>query len=64
MIKFNEVTWYSKLATLIFIFGVFPILIFIIGSRYEQAKRINETGIQTNSQTGGQINSQANQPVR
>jgi hypothetical protein len=36
VIKFNKVTWYSKLLAAIFIFGAFPILVFAIGRKYEQ----------------------------
>lgn len=41
MIKFNEVTWYSKLAAIIFFLAVLPILCFYIGVQYEVAKEIN-----------------------
>jgi uncharacterized protein YecT (DUF1311 family) len=34
-IKFNEVTWYSKLLAAIFIFAIFPIIVFCIGRKYE-----------------------------
>lgn len=37
-IKWNEVTWYSKLAAVIFFIGVLPILTFCIGAQYEKAK--------------------------
>ena len=43
MIKFNEVTWYSKLASVIVCLGLLPILIFYIGVEYEKAKTVNET---------------------
>lgn len=36
MVKFNEVTWYSKLAAIIFFLGVFPLLTFCIGVQYEK----------------------------
>lgn len=35
-IKFNQVTWYSRLCTILFVFGVFPSLIFFIGKRYQE----------------------------
>lgn len=41
MINFNEVTWYSKLAAIIFFIGVFPVLCFYIGNRYGEVKSLN-----------------------
>jgi hypothetical protein len=40
MIKFNEVTWYSKLIAIIFFIGVFPALCFYIGNRYGEVKEL------------------------
>lgn len=34
-IQWYEVTWYSKLAAAIFIFGIFPALSFYIGEQYK-----------------------------
>lgn len=34
-IKWNEVTWYSKLAAIIFLIGVFPVVTFYIGTQYQ-----------------------------
>lgn len=34
MIKLNEVTWYSKLAAIIFFLGIFPLLTFYLGMQY------------------------------
>lgn len=34
MIKFNEVTWYSKFAAIVFFLGVFPLLTFYLGMQY------------------------------
>ena len=34
-IKWNKVTWYSRLVTLILFLGVFPALTFYIGTQYE-----------------------------
>ncbi|MBI4087055.1 hypothetical protein HY416_03715 [Candidatus Kaiserbacteria bacterium] len=42
MITFNEVTWYSKLATIIFFIGVLPSLTFYLGVRYEEVRRISD----------------------
>lgn len=39
MIRFNEVTWYSKLGAAILLFGVLPSLSFYIGMRYEQTQQ-------------------------
>ena len=38
MIKWNEVTWYSKLGAAIVLFGVLPVLSFYIGTQYREAK--------------------------
>ncbi|MEI6042171.1 MAG: hypothetical protein WCQ00_01230 [bacterium] len=35
-IVFNKVTWYSKLLSVIFLFVVFPYIVFIIGQRYQE----------------------------
>ncbi len=40
MIKFNEVTWYSKLAAIIFFIGVLPALTFYIGIQYEKTQEV------------------------
>jgi hypothetical protein len=40
MIKFNEVTWYSKLAATIFLLGIFPTLTFYIGIKYQESQDI------------------------
>jgi hypothetical protein len=42
MIKWNEYTWYSKLAALIFFIGVMPILTFYIGVQYEKTVQVLE----------------------
>jgi hypothetical protein len=39
MIKWNEVTWYSKLAAIIFFVGIFPALSFYIGVEYEKTEQ-------------------------
>lgn len=41
MIKFNEVTWYSKLAAVILFIILLPILTFYIGMQYQQVKDIS-----------------------
>lgn len=38
--KFNEVTWYSKLSALIFFLGFFPTLTFYIGTQYQEVKML------------------------
>ena len=35
-IKFNEVTWYSKLAAILVFLLVLPILTFYIGTQYQK----------------------------
>lgn len=40
MIKSNEVTWYSKLAAVVFFIGVLPALTFYIGTQYQIAKDV------------------------
>jgi hypothetical protein len=44
MIKFNEVTWYSKLAAIIFFVGVLPSLTFYMGMQYNEAENMVEIG--------------------
>ncbi len=48
MIKFNKVTWYSKLAAIVFFIGILPTLTFFIGAQYQEVKNLNlsETSIQ------------------
>jgi hypothetical protein len=41
MIKFNEVTWYSKLAAAILFLVIVPFLAFYIGTQYQEAKSLN-----------------------
>lgn len=39
MISFSEmskVTWYSRLLSLLFVFGIFPTIVFFIGKRYQE----------------------------
>jgi hypothetical protein len=38
MIKFNEVTWYSRIAAIIIFVGILPMLTFFIGIRYKEVK--------------------------
>ncbi len=38
MIKFNEITWYSRLAAILFFLAVFPILCFYIGTKYQEVR--------------------------
>lgn len=35
-VQFNAVTWYSRLLSYLFVFGVFPALVFFIGKRYQE----------------------------
>jgi hypothetical protein len=35
-VQFNAVTWYSRLLSYLFVFGIFPVLIFYIGKEYQQ----------------------------
>lgn len=37
-IEFNKVTWYSKLAAIVFFLAVFPMLTFYIGMKYEETR--------------------------
>ncbi|MFA6315322.1 MAG: hypothetical protein WC648_03080 [Candidatus Paceibacterota bacterium] len=46
MIKFNEVTWYSKLAAIIFFIGILPALTFYIGMRYQHV--LESSNLQVN----------------
>lgn len=40
MIKFNEVTWYSKLSAIILFLLLLPILTFYIGTEYEKTQEV------------------------
>jgi len=42
-IEFNRVTWYSKLLAAIFILGIFPALVFYIGTQYEKVEQLLPT---------------------
>lgn len=45
MIKWNEVTWYSKLMSAVFILGVLPCVAFYIGIQYQLlTQTIEEAG--------------------
>ncbi len=55
MIKFNEVTWYSKLAAVLFFIGVLPILTFYIGVQYQKTNSILTTDIQKNPEQKNNI---------
>ena len=57
--KWNEVTWYSRLAAIVVLFGAVPSLFFYIGVRYEQAT--GQTIQQTSSSLSAASNS--NNPV-
>jgi hypothetical protein len=35
-VHFNKITWYSKMLSYCFVFGIFPIIVFNIGVRYKQ----------------------------
>ena len=39
-IKWNEVTWYSKLAAIVVLLGMVPTLCFYIGAQYELTKKV------------------------
>ncbi len=39
-VKFNVVTWYSRLLSYFFIFGIFPVIVFWIGVRYNQTVEV------------------------
>jgi hypothetical protein len=34
-IRVSDVTWYSRILTIVFIFGIFPIIVFMIGKKYQ-----------------------------
>jgi hypothetical protein len=44
-IVFNEVTWYSKLAAVIFFIGVLPVLTFCIGKQYGEVMALSNQPI-------------------
>jgi len=37
-IQWNEVTWYSKLAAILFFVGVLPVLTFFMGMEYREVQ--------------------------
>ncbi len=41
MIEWNKVTWYSKLAAIIFFIGILPVLTFYIGTQYQEVKDLS-----------------------
>jgi hypothetical protein len=43
MLRWNEVTWYSKLGAAIVIFGALPALSFYIGVQYDQVMNLRES---------------------
>ncbi len=47
MIKFNEVTWYSKLAAIVFFLGVFPLVTFYLGMQYGIVLELQKDAEQT-----------------
>ncbi len=55
--KFNEVTWYSRLLTVIFLFCAFPIIVFTVGREYQRTiialddviKTLQEGNVQSNT---------------
>ena len=46
-IKWNKVTWYSKLAAIIFFIGVLPATTFYLGMAYQEATmtEVHKTGL-------------------
>jgi hypothetical protein len=38
--KWNEVTWYSRLAEIIVLLGILPIAVFYIGRQYEKTMAV------------------------
>jgi hypothetical protein len=58
MIKLNEVTWYSKLAAVIFFIGVLPVLTFYIGIQYQKTNDVFNT--ETNSASFSESNTISN----
>lgn len=68
-IQWNTYTWYSKLLSIIFFLGVFPVLTFYIGVRYEETKNIlNDQQMQvvvgSSHISSPTASSSANLPVR
>lgn len=52
MIKFNETTWYSKLATIIICLGIFPAIVFVIGMKYQQVQEVVDSIPSIESEAG------------
>jgi len=38
MIKWNEITWYSRMATIVVFVGIMPVVNFFIGVQYERTE--------------------------
>jgi len=50
--KWNELTWYSKLAAGIFFLGIFPALAFYIGTQYQEVRKVIEVGEMSSIEVG------------
>lgn len=50
-IKFNQVTWYSKLAAIVVFVGITPVITFYIGKEYGEVKNLSQLPIYTSSDT-------------
>ncbi len=48
--KWNEVTWYSRLGAFILFFGVIPALAFYIGTEYREVAHLNPETVEPYSQ--------------
>lgn len=44
-LKWNEVTWYSRILTLVFLVGIVPVIMFYIGTVYQKTISISITNI-------------------
>ena len=49
MIKWYEVTWYSKLGAALVLFGVLPVLSFHVGKEYEKTLQINDSVVEVSN---------------
>lgn len=39
-VHFNKVTWYSRMLSYVFVFGIFPIIVFFIAGRYYETVQL------------------------
>ena len=51
MVQWNEITWYSRMAAIVFFVGVLPILNFYIGIQYQRTDNALEESVAAQTPT-------------